>query len=104
MKKRAIILAVITAMLTVNSGYAANTVSAEEMQKEESQASEIQAESGSEEASQVPIKPLSSKVVSENPYMAKLMPISITTAITRTVRTKCCRLEFILRSMFPTKR
>ena len=71
MKKRAIILAVITAMLTVNSGYAANTVSAEEMQKEESQASEIQAESGSEEASQVPIKPLSSKVVSENPYMAK---------------------------------
>lgn len=41
MKKRAIILAVITAMLTVNSGYAANTVSAEEMQKEESQASEI---------------------------------------------------------------
>ena len=44
MKKRAIILAVITAMLTVNSGYAANTVSAEEMQKEESQASEIQAE------------------------------------------------------------
>ena len=50
MKKRAIILAVITAMLTVNSGYAANTVSAEEMQKEESQASEIQAESGSEEA------------------------------------------------------
>lgn len=42
MKKRAIILAVITAMLTVNSGYAANTVSAEEMQKEESQASEIQ--------------------------------------------------------------
>lgn len=31
MKKRAIILAVITAMLTVNSGYAANTVSAEEM-------------------------------------------------------------------------
>ena len=34
MKKRAIILAVITAMLTVNSGYAANTVSAEEMQKE----------------------------------------------------------------------
>ena len=71
MKKRAIILAVITAMITVNSGYAANTVSAEEMQKEESQASEIQAESGSEEASQVPIKPLSSKVVSENPYMAK---------------------------------
>ena len=71
MKKRAIILAVITAMLTVNSGYAANTVSAEEMQKEESQASEIQTASGSEEASQVPIKPLSSKVVSENPYMAK---------------------------------
>ena len=62
MKKRAIILAVITAMITVNSGYAASTVSAEEMQK---------AESGSEEASQVPIKPLSSKVVSENPYMAK---------------------------------
>ena len=71
MKKRAIILAVITAMITVNSGYAASTVSAEEMQKAESQASEIQAESGSEEASQVPIKPLSSKVVSENPYMAK---------------------------------
>ena len=34
MKKRAIILAVITAMITVNSGYAASTVSAEEMQKE----------------------------------------------------------------------
>ena len=31
MKKRAIILAVITAMITVNSGYAASTVSAEEM-------------------------------------------------------------------------
>ena len=31
MKKRAIIRAVITAMITVNSGYAANTVSAEEM-------------------------------------------------------------------------
>ena len=34
MKKRAIILAVITSRRTVNSGYAVKTVSAEEMQKE----------------------------------------------------------------------
>lgn len=70
MKKRAIILAVITAMLTVNSGYGAKIVSAEEVQKE-ALVSESQTETGTGETSQIPVKSLSPKVVSENPYMAK---------------------------------
>ena len=66
MKKRTIILAMLAAMLMVTSDFTVNILHAEEMQTEE-----IRTAAETEETSQLPIKALSPKVVSENPYMAK---------------------------------
>lgn len=66
MKKRTIILAMLTAMLMVTSDFTVNILHAEEMQTEE-----IRTAAETEETSQLPIKALSPKVVAENPYMAK---------------------------------
>ena len=66
MKKRALILAMLTCMLT--TGGAVNMVYAQETQAEET---DTQAEEPAAESTELPIKPLSAKVVDGNPYMAK---------------------------------
>ena len=67
MKKRAMIIAMMAAMLTVTSDCTVKLLHAEETQNKEAQAEDSQ----SEGTSQLPIKALSQKVVEENPYMAK---------------------------------
>ena len=67
MKKRAMIIAMMAAMLTVTSDCTVKLLHAEETQTKEVQAEDSQ----SEGTSQLPIKALSQKVVEENPYMAK---------------------------------
>lgn len=67
MKKRAMIIAMMAAMLTVTSDCTVKLLHAEETQTKEAQAEDSQ----SEGTSQLPIKALSHKVVEENPYMAK---------------------------------
>ena len=67
MKKRAMIIAMMAAMLTVTSDCTVKLLHAEETQNKEAQAEDSQ----SEGTSQLPIKALSPKVVEENPYMAK---------------------------------
>ena len=67
MKKRAMIIAMMAAMLTVTSDCTVKLLHAEETQTKEAQAEDSQ----SEGTSQPPIKALSPKVVEENPYMAK---------------------------------
>ena len=67
MKKRAMIIAMMAAMLTVTSDCTVKLLHAEETQNKETQAEDSQ----SEGTSQLPIKALSPKVVEENPYMAK---------------------------------
>ena len=67
MKKRAMISAMMAAMLTVTSDCTVKLLHAEETQTKEAQAEDSQ----SEGTSQLPIKALSPKVVEENPYMAK---------------------------------
>ena len=67
MKKRAMIIAMMAAMLTVTSDCTVKLLHAEETQNKEAQAENSQ----SEGTSQLPIKALSPKVVEENPYMAK---------------------------------
>ncbi len=67
MKKRAMIIAMMAAMLTVASDCTVKLLHAEETQTKEAQAEDSQ----SEGTSQLPIKALSPKVVEENPYMAK---------------------------------
>lgn len=67
MKKRAMIIAMMAAMLTVTSDCTVKLLHAEETQTKEAQAEDSQ----SEGTSQLPIKELSPKVVEENPYMAK---------------------------------
>ena len=67
MKKRAMIIAMMAAMLTVTSDCTVKLLHAEETQNKEAQAENSQ----SEGTSQLSIKALSQKVVEENPYMAK---------------------------------
>ena len=67
MKKRAMIIAMMAAMLTVASDCTVKLLHAEETQTKEAQGEDSQ----SEGTSQLPIKALSPKVVEENPYMAK---------------------------------
>ena len=67
MKKRAMIIAMMAAMLTVASDCTVKLLHAEETQTKEAQAENSQ----SEGTSQLSIKALSQKVVEENPYMAK---------------------------------
>ena len=67
MKKRAMIIAMMAAMLTVTSDCTVKLLHAEETQTKEAQAEDSQ----SEGTTQLPIKALSPKVVEENPYMAK---------------------------------
>lgn len=67
MKKRAMIIAMMAAILTVASDCTVKLLHAEETQTKEAQAEDSQ----SEGTSQLPIKALSPKVVEENPYMAK---------------------------------
>ena len=67
MKKGAMIIAMMAAMLTVTSDCTVKLLHAEETQNKEAQAEDSQ----SEGTSQLPIKALSQKVVEENPYMAK---------------------------------
>ena len=67
MKKRAMIIAMMAAMLTDTSDCTVKLLHAEETQTKEAQAEDSQ----SEGTSQLPIKALSPKVVEENPYMAK---------------------------------
>lgn len=67
MKKRAMIIAMMAAMLTVASDCTVKLLHAEETQTKEAQAEDSQ----SEGTTQLPIKALSPKVVEENPYMAK---------------------------------
>lgn len=67
MKKKAMIIAMMAAMLTVTSDCTVKLLHAEETQTKEAQAEDSQ----SEGTSQLPIKALSPKVVEENPYMAK---------------------------------
>lgn len=51
----------------------------------------------------LPVKALQPKHVDENPYMAKVMQTSITTATTPTQRMKFCRSASIRKSMFPLR-
>ena len=67
MKKRAMIIAMMAAMLTVTSDCTVKLLHAEETQTKEVQAEDSQ----SEGTSQLPIKALSPKVVEENPEMEK---------------------------------
>ena len=67
MKKRAMIIAMMAAMLTVTSDCTVKLLHAEETQTKEIPSQD----SLSEGTSQLPIKALSPKVVEENPYMAK---------------------------------
>nr|WP_295286937.1 hypothetical protein [uncultured Blautia sp.] len=62
MKRRALVLAMTTLMITMTSGGSLTAVYAEEMPT---------ATEETAEATELPIKPLSSKIVDENPYMAK---------------------------------
>ena len=65
MKKRALILAMITFIAAVTSEPSINMVRAEETQAEE-----IQTEENTGQTSELPIKTLTQKVIDENPYMA----------------------------------
>ena len=65
MKKRALILAMITFMAAATSEPSINMVRAEETQAEE-----IQTEENTGQTSELPIKTLTQKVIDENPYMA----------------------------------
>ena len=62
MKKRTLFLAMTTLMITMTSGGSLTAVYAEEIPT---------ATEETAEATELPIKPLSSKIVDENPYMAK---------------------------------
>ena len=62
MKRRSLVLAMTTLMITMTSGGSLTAVYAEEMPT---------ATEETAEATELPIKPLSSKIVDENPYMAK---------------------------------
>ena len=62
MKRRALVLAMTTLMITMISGGSLTAVYAEELPT---------ATEETAEATELPIKPLSSKIVDENPYMAK---------------------------------
>ena len=62
MKKKALVLAMTTLMITMISGGSLTAVYAEELPT---------ATEETAEATELPIKPLSSKIVDENPYMAK---------------------------------
>ena len=65
MKKRALILAIITFIAAATSEPSINMVRAEETQAEE-----IQTEENTGQTSELPIKTLTQKVIDENPYMA----------------------------------
>ena len=65
MKKRALILAMITFIAAATSEPSINMVRAEEAQAEE-----IQTEENTAQTSELPIKTLTQKVIDENPYMA----------------------------------
>ncbi len=65
MKKRALILAMITFIAATTSEPSINMVRAEETQAEE-----IQTEENTAQTSELPIKTLTQKVIDENPYMA----------------------------------
>ncbi|MFR3004817.1 MAG: hypothetical protein ACLTML_05475 [Blautia faecis] len=65
MKKRALILAMITFIAAATSEPSINMVRAEETQAEE-----IQTEENTAQTSELPIKTLTQKVIDENPYMA----------------------------------
>ena len=65
MKKRALILAMITCIAAATSEPSINMVRAEETQAEE-----IQTEENTGQTSELPIKTLTQKVIDENPYMA----------------------------------
>ena len=65
MKKRALILAMITFIAAATSEPSINMVRAEEAQAEE-----IQTEENTGQTSELPIKTLTQKVIDENPYMA----------------------------------
>ena len=65
MKKRALILAMITFIAAATSEPSINMVRAEETQAEE-----IQTEENTGQTSELPIKKLTQKVIDENPYMA----------------------------------
>ena len=65
MKKRALILAMITFIAAATSEPSINMVRAEETQAEE-----IQTEENTGQTSELPIKTLTQKVIDENPYMA----------------------------------
>ena len=62
MKKRALVFAMTTLMITMTSGGSLTAVYAEELPT---------ATEETAKATELPIKPLSSKIVDENPYMAK---------------------------------
>ena len=71
MKKRALILAMITFIAAATSEPSINMVRAEETQVEETQVEETQTEENAGQTSELPIKTLTAKIVDENPYMAK---------------------------------
>ena len=89
MKKRTLILAMLAFMVTATSDYTVEMIHAEEAQAEEIQTEESQtedqekaaeteveedqeakAETEEHETAEIPIKPLTQKVMDENPYMA----------------------------------
>ena len=75
MKKRALILAMLTVIAAATSETSINMVRAEETQTEETQTEETQTEETQTEenagqTSELPIKTLTQKVIDENPYMA----------------------------------
>ena len=70
MKKRALILAMITFIAAATSEPSINMVRAEETQVEETQVEETQTEENAGQTSELPIKTLTPKVMDVNPYMA----------------------------------
>ena len=70
MKKRALILAMITFIAAATSEPSINMVCAEETQVEETQVEETQTEENAGQTSELPIKTLTPKVMDVNPYMA----------------------------------
>ena len=94
MKKRTLFLAMTALMITMTSGGSLTAVYADEIPTEAAETSE---------STELPIKPLTAKIVDENIWQ-KVIPIFTMTATILTLQMRCFLLISIQKSMFLMRR
>lgn len=95
MKKRTLFLAMTALMITMTSGGSLTAVYADEIPTEAAETSE---------STELPIKPLTAKIVDENPYMAKSDSNIHHDSTILTLQMRCFLLISIQKSMFLMRR